>query len=466
MTGNELKQIGVLGREYELIDGKISLKRNIATIDFSKTQHVNVLAPTGAGKSYTLAVYIEELAKNMDDNTVVVFDLNSDYWGLKRPNTDRESIYNWNTQVGKNEVTPRGYTNIETWIPKGEKHRFKPEEYDSVFSMKMKNFHSESLIYVFGLEEFTPMVNLFIDTEDRLIRRNVEYDIDDFIGEIFETKLDSKYKDSTVDGLIGRMKILKTLGLISADGFEIHEILKPNKVILFDLSRSNYVARNTIVHFIIHQILDRRSEIAPEAIRARCENKLIDRPGGYFGYVDLIIEETKAITDSAICTLAEQGRKYGVRLVTVCQNSEIPKTLMDNAQIKLIGPVSGDDLSVILKSTHLEVSAKEARLITKKLREGCWWYINTAEKISQLIRIRPRETFHPASTKRFRENMVYKDYTPASGSQLIQLIKESNGIPVLEIPKELRLFIPQLVEKQLLELIDKDGQSTVILTEG
>ncbi|MDY7081905.1 MAG: ATP-binding protein, partial [Halobacteria archaeon] len=51
-------------------------------MDEIATKHLSVLASTGAGKSYTVGVILEEMVKPGNRGTSVVFDIHGEYWTL------------------------------------------------------------------------------------------------------------------------------------------------------------------------------------------------------------------------------------------------------------------------------------------------------------------------------------------------------------------------------------------------
>lgn len=403
---------GLIGREFVSKDNGKELKilpNKPCFIDFNENQHMFICAPTGQGKTYTVGVYLEALIKNMNGNAVLIFDINSDYWGLKKSNPDKYLIAEWNNQVG-NEVVAKGFDNVEIWIPKGDESKFESDEYDRTFSLKMTDFHNDSLCFVFGLDPYEQMTDLFVDIEHRIMKELPDYTIDDFIEKIISDGLELNYKQATVDGLTSRIRNLRTLGIITNDGVEINDIIQPNIVIILELSRSNNITQNSIMHFIIGQTLSRRYRITPKVRKAEIGGYLIDRPPGYIPPVDFVLEECYIFKDPIINILNKQARKYGIRLTTISQDLEgINQSVLKNSMWKLIGAVSGSDLMSVLATTHLERTPKEAREKVKALGEGCWWFIDKTKKIDQIIRIRPRETYHPASSKRGNENLVFKD---------------------------------------------------------
>jgi DNA helicase HerA-like ATPase len=56
-------------------------------------RHVLCVASTGAGKSYSIGVLIEEIILNFKEASVLLFDLHNEYWGLTQKNTSEETKY-------------------------------------------------------------------------------------------------------------------------------------------------------------------------------------------------------------------------------------------------------------------------------------------------------------------------------------------------------------------------------------
>ncbi len=53
-------------------------------------RHVLCVASTGAGKSYSIGVLIEEIILNFKEASVLLFDLHNEYWGLSQKNVGEE----------------------------------------------------------------------------------------------------------------------------------------------------------------------------------------------------------------------------------------------------------------------------------------------------------------------------------------------------------------------------------------
>ena len=67
-------------------------------------RHVLCVASTGAGKSYSIGVLIEEILLHFKDASVILFDLHNEYWGLSQKNTSEEVTY-----LSMKDYSPRGF---------------------------------------------------------------------------------------------------------------------------------------------------------------------------------------------------------------------------------------------------------------------------------------------------------------------------------------------------------------------
>jgi DNA helicase HerA-like ATPase len=275
----------------------IDVKLNISKL-FQK--HLAILALSGAGKSYTTSVLIEELlnrSENLGKPAIIVFDPHGEYIGFAE---DQNYI-------------------INTKVIDGNK-----------VSIATKNLSPQLFSEI--IPEISGVQKRELGNIIKKIREEKKvYTLFDIIEEIEKNVKNLKTKDS----LISWINELNYTGLFKAEDYpEIENIVKPGQLIIFDLSEiTNLREKQIIVTYFMRKIFNlRKNKIIPPSIiiieeaHQFCPNS----------------EEEKAISRSVIETIAREGRKFNACLVLISQR---PKRLSTTA-------LSQCNTNIILRITN------------------------------------------------------------------------------------------------------------------
>src|SRR3989344_4090956 len=202
-------------------------------IDVAKPHLMLICGKRGAGKSFSMAVLIEEFARQPIEIrkrlSVIVIDTVGIFWSLKLPTkADADELTKW-------DLKPDA-TDVEVLVPKGKYDFYKKKEMpvDGAFTIKVSELDATEWMSLFKLS--------WKDSEGVLLSRVVEnvkeklgnlYGIDELVS---AAKNDTESEKSVRDAVAGRLKAAKTWGLFEKEGTKIRDIAKPATITVIDVS--------------------------------------------------------------------------------------------------------------------------------------------------------------------------------------------------------------------------------------
>ncbi len=202
-------------------------------VDLAQPHLVLICGKRGYGKSYSMAVLLEEMARLPVEVkqriSVITIDTVGIFWSLKLPRREKlEQLADWDLRPGPTEV--------RVLVPAGKLDFYKSKKIpiDGAFTLKASELDAVEWMALFRLT--------WADKEGILITRAVEtvkeqlgtyYGIDDIIAAI---KRDKGSEASTRQAVINRVKAAKAWGLIEKKGTKISEIAKPGAITVIDVS--------------------------------------------------------------------------------------------------------------------------------------------------------------------------------------------------------------------------------------
>jgi len=267
-------------------------------------RHVAILAQTGAGKSYTTGVLLEELIKK--GATVVVIDPHADYVFLSRTEDNQRFEYHNRIFVFRNPNSTG---------------RYAKEDIDNLaeYTIKFAELSSSEICSILGIPPSYRKIIRAVDEAIKQLKEDItkrdSYEPKDLIEMLdlmaSDNKKNSELKEGAFRAKIFAKKLekLKVFGNVSTS---IKNILKPAQISVIDLSGLN----DESMDFIASRLL---SEIYYEVIN------------GEFKYpVFIVIEEAHkfvppktavpfSYSRDIINTIASEGRKFGIFLILISQ---------------------------------------------------------------------------------------------------------------------------------------------------
>ena len=201
--------------------------------DVAKPHLVLICGKRGGGKSYTMAVVLEEFARQPFEIkqrlSAVVIDTVGIFWTMKIPNKEEvKELERWDLKPDK--------TNVRVLVPKGKIDFYKKKELpiDGSFTLKTSELDDVEWLALFKLT--------LNEAEGILLSRVIEevkeklgsyYGIDDIISAV---KKDEDSEALARQALANRFRVADSWGLFEKEGTKIKEIAKPGAITIIDVS--------------------------------------------------------------------------------------------------------------------------------------------------------------------------------------------------------------------------------------
>ncbi|WP_052883595.1 ATP-binding protein [Infirmifilum uzonense] len=282
-------------------------------------RHVAVIAQTGAGKSYTVGVIIEELLRL--GGTVVIIDPHADYVFLSRDRDMKRHEYSDRILVFRNPNSTGRYSSSQL---------------DNVNELvfKFSELEGDEVAGVAGIPEGWSNVREVIRAAIKKLReKGNDYQVRDLIQVLEEmaARSGTKRVKEAAQRAINHLRRLTKFKVFGERTTSLKdEILKPGHVSVIDLSGLNDASQDYIVSRILEGIFELRYT-------------------GQFRYpIFVVVEEAhrfvpgkeskkNTMSSQVIKTIAAEGRKFGVFLVLVTQRpSKIDSDALSQCNSQII----------------------------------------------------------------------------------------------------------------------------------
>jgi len=202
-------------------------------VDVARPHLMLICGKRGGGKSYSMAVLLEEMARLEPSVrqriSVIVIDTVGIFWSLKLENKENVSgLAEWDLKPGK--------TDVKVLVPKGKLDFYKTRKIpiDGAFTLKAAELEASEWLALFKMNWAEPGAVLLSRAIDQVKEAlGTYYGIDDIISAI---KKDEDADKNTKFAVINRLNAAKNWGLIEKKGTKIREIATPGAITVIDVS--------------------------------------------------------------------------------------------------------------------------------------------------------------------------------------------------------------------------------------
>ncbi len=218
------------------------------TMDLKKTitKHIAVLAKSGAGKSYTVGVLLEEIIKK--NIPIIILDPHNEYSSLKYPNTDKKDV----KRLEKFGLKPEGFLDrIKEYSPDTSSN----PQCESV-TLDINSLKPQDLIDALP-QKLSPaqqalMFNILSNLNNRV-------DFDELIFNISNEESNAKWS------LISLIEQLKKFKLYSSNPTPLQELVKYKRASIISLKGVDPYVQETFVAGLLRDLFEARKkeEIPP-----------------------------------------------------------------------------------------------------------------------------------------------------------------------------------------------------------
>jgi len=340
-------------------------------------KHMSILAKTGAGKSYTVAVILEELLKA--NVPCIIIDPHGEYSSLKYENDDYDAMLQFN-------VKPRSYENEVTEYaaniitnPKAEKltlkSRFSLDELIEIMPMRL-NDKQKSIAY---------------DAMRRL--ENLEYTIQDIINAVRLDKSKAKWK------VISGLETLRNSGIFEGKPISMKQLVRKGNASIINLKGVEPRIQELILAKIAKDLFNtiKLGEISPFFFLVEEAHNFCPERG--FG---------DALSSQILRTIASEGRKFGLYLCVVSQRpARVDKNVLSQCNMQIILKVTNpNDLRAIGQSIEGFTPGMEDDI--KQLSIGQALVVGECVEQPITANIRARESKHYSAVETKKREEIHK----------------------------------------------------------
>ena len=253
------KGCGFLGKVVMSSGEKPVLGRKIL-IDLAKPHLILICGKRGGGKSYSLAILLEELAKLAPAlkarTAVITIDTVGIFWCLKVPSRfEKKELFEWNLE-------PQGI-DVRVLVPEGKLQFYKDKQIpiDGAFTLRVSELDYTEWLSLFKISWKEPEGVLLTRIVESLKEaKGTYYGLEDIIGSI---ESDQEAEKNTKDALKNRFKAAQTWGLFEKEGTRIMDLAKPGAITIIDVSAYRQVigmegTRDIIVGLVGKRLFEER----------------------------------------------------------------------------------------------------------------------------------------------------------------------------------------------------------------
>ncbi len=318
---NDGAYVGIL-ENYHMIKVNMDIKKLI-------TKHLAVLAKTGAGKSYTVGVIIEELMEK--GVPCLVIDPHGEYTSFKKENTD----YKDKELMNKYDVKPKKYDNVTEYSPNTALNKNATDFSISFSSLQAHNIANLTPIKLSG----SKMGILYNIISKFRKEDNYDYDLDDIRKELENMNTSSKYT------VFACLDYLENINVFSHNPTRTKDLVKPGKTTLINMRGVNPQIQRIITAKICNDLFNLRKK---------------DKIPPFF----LIIEEAhnfcpersfgESPSSQIIRNIASEGRKFGMGLGIISQRpARVDKSVLSQCNTQIIQKITNpNDLKAVSNSSE------------------------------------------------------------------------------------------------------------------
>jgi len=350
-----------LGDEHGALLGKLEGRDIPVTLDLRKilTKHVCVLAKSGAGKSYSVGVLIEEILER--NVPLVIIDPHGEYGTLRFPNNNPEDT----KKLTWFNLAPKAYNVIEYGDPT------MPDCKQLKLSSKMSQ---QELVQMIPAKLTGAQIGILYSA-----LKNIEQiSFDTVIASLNAEESNAKW------GLINILEHLRTYNIFSPDPTPYDEIVSPGTCSIINLRGIPAEIQGIIVYKLTKDLFEERKKGTLPPFFLVLEEGHNFCPERSFG-------ETTA--SKTIRTIASEGRKFGLGLCVISQRpARLDKSVISQCTTQIILKVTNpNDLKAV--SSSVEGLTAEAEKEIANLPIGTALVTGVVD-VPLLVNVRPRRTLH------------------------------------------------------------------------
>lgn len=407
VLGRKEKTIGStlqLGRYYAL-DGSLGAS---VYLDADRPHIILICGKRGYGKSYTIGTIIEELTR-LDTQTknnigVLVFDTLGIFWTMRYPNKkEKETLKQWN-------LDSTGF-NIRLIVPKNALDDYISKGIDAQqLSLRTADLTAYHWCQLFNVKPTEPLGVLFT----RAIL-HLQTSVPLFsLTEVRTFIQNDKQSDPVIKAAAENMVMMAdSWGIFEKDGMKATDLVNRGTVTVLDLSHLPHPQLKVIVAALIGEqiFLERvreRKIHEQKKIGFNVEEKGLPMVWCAIDEAQLFLPNDAEVLSKEVFIneWMRQGRQPGLTLVLATQRpSSLDNEVLSHSDIIICHRLTAqDDIDALSRIRPVYMHGDIAESIKKIGEEkGVAFIVDDTSESSQLVKIRPRLSWHGGGEAHARE---------------------------------------------------------------
>ncbi len=349
-------------------------------------KHICVLAKTGAGKSYTVGVLIEELIDK--DVPIVIIDPHGEYASLKHPNSDPKEL----AEMARFGISPKGYENVVEFTPN---QKINPRA-DRELHLEISKLSIADFMEM--LPDRLPQNQKGILFEAlKLAKGYGKYSLGDIIRVVHEHESKAKYS------LITSLEMLRESGIFEGTPAHPSDLVKKGIVSVINLRGIQPEIQEIAVARLLTEIFEERKRGRIPPLLLLLEEAHSFAPERSFGVT---------AASRIVRTIASEGRKFGMGLCVVSQRpARIDKSVLSQCNTQIILKVTNpNDLRAISQS--IEGFNQELEKEIMQLQPGVALVVGEAAEQPIFVDVRVKKSRHGGISVEMVRTQSKKRETP------------------------------------------------------
>ncbi|MBN2367813.1 ATP-binding protein [Candidatus Woesearchaeota archaeon] len=392
--------------------GKLEGKNIDVQLDLKKllTKHVAILAKSGAGKSYTVGVLVEEIIeKNVP---ILIIDPHGEFSSLKYANEEEQE------NLARFNLKPKSFKGINMYGDPKLDPEVRP-------LMLNNNLTPQEIVHLIPGKLSNTQLGLLYSA----LKHIEKVDFTNVLLSLDAEENNSKWT------IINNLEYLNNLGIFTDSYVSYNEFIQPGKCSVINLKGISPDVQEIIVYKLMKDLFElRKKEKIPPffTIIEEAHNYCPERSFG----------ETRC--SKILRTVASEGRKFGLGLCVISQRpARVDKSVLSQCTTQIIMKVTNpNDLKAI--SNSVEGITAESQDEVKNLPVGSAMITGIVD-MPLFVNIRPRMTKHGGQAAEILETVKEE--------QFFEKLEEFNEEELLPIIR------PKITAKELKLMSDKEIQS-------
>ena len=352
------------------------------------SKHFAVLAMTGAGKSYTVGVLIEELMKKQ--GSLVVFDPHGEYNAMEFDDSD---VVVYGLEGGEEEGRNRRIKIEVSSLGIGDFFNLIPGLTDPQYDLLSEVINQVSKVYKkYDLHHILNFLNILFDIKNKRDINSEKYPEVDIYPEGMLSEMAKKVGFSTIGALMRRISALDRMGIFELYGTPVTDIANKNQLTVINLSDADERISETIIAAICRGIFLARKRHEKEDSGVKLKYPVLLTIEEAHNFAPRSTDDRPVLSRGVLRKIAREGRKFGVGLCIVSQrpNKLDADVLSQCNSLIIMKIVNPSDQEYIRQS--VETVTEDIVRDLPSLARGEAIIVGGAIKLPVTVKIRKRET--------------------------------------------------------------------------